>query len=144
VSGEKIRPWQWFWYDKLRLIVLLEAGLAGFLVGFSLESPQTPIGLYSLPFIGGCSGAMAGWLLSGWFGRQGAWGWFFSFLASILCPILGGALVGTFLAPGHGTLLGAVISLLFLFRPVPFAVWAGCYFSMHLHIRFLRSRKPSR
>ena len=128
-------PLIWLWRDKLRLLVAVETALAGAFVGSALISAMsnyktTPDqGLFFL--FGLASGAIGGLVFSGWFGRPGKSGLAFAVFASVLCPVLGGIAVGTFLAPGIGTLAGALLPLMLFFKPLSFALWLVCLVTIH-------------
>lgn len=138
----------WLVQDKFRFIVFLEVAAAGFLVALALSEAlgfgksaddfdPPPMLTASLAAAGG---AVSGLLLSGWFGRAGIAGWSFAVLASVLSPILAGAIGGSLVAPGFGTVWGAIMPMLLFVHLKPFAVWLGCLFIIHLHVRHLRRR----
>ncbi|MET1411501.1 hypothetical protein ABVF61_04485 [Roseibium sp. HPY-6] len=138
----------WLVQDKFRFIVFLEVAAAGFLVALMLaeelgfgqsghDLQPSPMKIASLAAAGG---AVSGLLLSGWFGRAGIAGWGFAVLASVLSPVLAGAIGGSLVAPGLGTVWGAIMPMLLFVHLKPFAVWLGCLFIIHLHVRHLRRR----
>ncbi|MES0882511.1 hypothetical protein [Roseibium sp. SCP14] len=137
-------PIIWLRHDKLRILVALQSALAGSLVSsvliFALNNYVTSPDHKDLILIGLASGAIGGLIFSGWYGRPGRRGLFFAGLASILCPMLGGAVVGTFIAPGIGTLLGAFMPLLLFVTPIALLAWCICLCAIHLATLQMRSK----
>ncbi|MEM9634997.1 MAG: hypothetical protein AAGA50_26965 [Pseudomonadota bacterium] len=135
---------EWLRYDRFRILVTMQSALAGALVSFALVFAMNNYRYNSeqdiLTAMGLASGAIGGLVFSGWYGRPGKRGLLFAGLASILCPMLGGSVVGTFIAPGIGSLLGAFIPLLLFVTPVALLTWCVCLCTVHLATFQLRTK----
>ncbi len=141
-------PTNWLKHDRFRFFIFLEIAAAGFLVAFTLahqlgfgsNEDDPNIAPMVVAALAGAGGIVPGLLLSGWFGRPGRDGWVVALIAAVLSPAMAGAIVGTFLAPLDGTVVGAVLALSLFMHAKSFAVWLGCFLVIHLHLRFLRQR----
>lgn len=138
----KTPTWQWFRHDRLRLYAVPAAALSGCLVAwclaFSSTAPEEDRAFIAQ--MGALSGAISGLTLSGWFGRPGRSGWALAVLAALLAPVIGGAVAGTLVSPGAGTLVGALLPFLTFTKPLSAAAWVFCLLGMHLGLRAWRAR----
>ena len=146
------RPFVWNWLcgDKLKYRIFLETAVAGLVVagGMAIVRETDASGFAFFVVMGALAGAVAGLVLSGWFGRPGYAGWCCAFLASLMAPSLGGAVAGSLIFPGAGTIAGLLlVPHVIVLHPVTSALWAICFVSIHLHVLSMRERtdvSPSR
>jgi len=135
--------WRWLRRQRLRFLTLLITSPAGFLVALCVAATQMPDeDIWFLAMLGGFSGAVAGLLLCGLFGRPGRKGWLLAAGAALLSPSLGGAAVGSFMLPGGGTVLGAIMPLMTFTNLLSLSVWLACLVAVHLSVRYLRVNFP--
>lgn len=81
----------------------------------------------------------AGLATAGLFGGAGGRGWAVAGFGSLLSTGLGGALGGTLVLPGLGTIWGAlIVGRLMVERPVIVPIWACAMAAVHLYARRLR------
>jgi len=145
MSMHPVQKAGWFRRNSWRFVVAADSCVAGALVAFTvatmleIEGPRKeavdPVFAAAMGFFGGFG---AGLMLSPWFGRVGRTGWLYAVAASLAAPVLAGAVAGSLLFPGPGTLLGARMTLWTYWFPQSIAVWALCIVIIHLHIRRIR------
>jgi len=142
MSKTKLRQPDRHWRNSWRFAVAVESAFAGVLVAFTVAMMlQTggEIDPVCAALLGGGGGLVGGFILSGWYGRPGRAGWVSATLCSLVAPPLAGALAGTCLLPGVGTVVGAGMALWTFGFPQSIAVWATCLIGIHTHIRWLRA-----
>ncbi len=130
-----------------RLVVAVESSLAGALVAFTVasmldsEGPRNAAIIHpqGAAVLGGIGGAVTGLILSGAYGLAGRTGWLVAVSSSLLAPSLAGAIAGTCLFPGPGTLIGGYMPLWTFYYPQSIAVWATCLVLIHLHALRMRA-----
>jgi hypothetical protein len=116
----------------LRLTFALMVAAAGALVALTYEmtansGDPTEVKLWIAGWTGAGGGSLAV-AMSGWIGRSGPGGWSRALAAAWLCSVFGGFVGGTMLAPGIGSVIGAVIGALFFVWPPMLFVWALGFF----------------
>ena len=90
-------------------------------------------------------GALAGGLGAPWLGRRGRRGWIVALLAAYAVTVLAGALAGTAMWPGLGTMAGTVTGALApVARPTLLAVRIACLVSVQVAMIALRRRLDRR
>lgn len=132
--------------------IAVELALAGLLTVLAILSGEIVPGTLSWGVLGyllwfagaGTLGAgLAGLACAGLFGQPGRAGWFTASLGAVLATVLGGAIGGSLVVPGFGTVLGAIhVPLAIHAEPVIGLVWAGAMAVAHLRARRLRSAAP--
>lgn len=76
----------------------------------------------------GAGGGILAAAMSGWIDRSEPGGWSRALAAAWLCSVFGGFVGGTMLAPGIGSVIGAVLGALFFVWPPMLFVWALGFF----------------
>ncbi len=138
----------WLVQDNLRFVVFLEIAAAGFLValmlakelGFGQSGDDFDLSPLTIASLSAAGGAVSGLLLSGWFGRTGMAGWSLAILSAIFSPVLAGAIAGSLVAPGIGTIWGAILPMLLFAHMKTFAVWVLCLLIIQWHVRQMRQK----
>jgi len=136
----------WFERNGWRFIVAVESSVAGAAVAATtalmlhakslLNGDSFELAFISL--LGAVGGFLGGLVLSAGFGRPGRDGWLVAIATAFFAPPLAGALAGSFLMPGIGTVIGGALALRTFCYPLSVAVWALCLVAIHLHARRIR------
>jgi len=141
-------------YQKKRvLLAAMLIGLTGGCVGVvmeviratpSMRAEWLPGQGWLVPLVAFPGAALAGALCTWSFGRAGPAGWFWALGGAVMTTILGGALGGTFLMAGIGTVMGAATVVAYLVQfPLLLSVWLALMACTHLILRLYLPRLSS-
>lgn len=123
-------------YEAAFLVAL--SAVINLLAVISQESqPNMPVFVLGIFAAGLLSGMMVSPLL----GRKGGLGFILAALGFWLATLITGALVGTAIAPGIGTILGATYSAMIFTEGKTFWVWIACMIVTHVSLQKVRQIK---
>ncbi|MGB0629981.1 MAG: hypothetical protein ACPGRZ_04745 [Alphaproteobacteria bacterium] len=124
------------------MIALLAATNAG-LYDFTRNPRHSNKDHLVLTIVGFVGGGFAGLIFANLFGRPGLKGWVYSLIGGIVTTGIGGAIAGTILVPGIGTMIGAMYVIVVVLGNELTLLWFGGFALVHLITRQFSRRWAS-